>query len=275
MFRKSLKMLKNNPLLILFFLLAILAYAIPMLLFMPDLKKIIDISKEITENPSNPSMMNLPQMTTMMLSTMKMYLFMLVLGILGLIFVAGYGNMLASAVNDGKASFKIFIFGIRKFSGKIVLSALLLVAICIGFGIVISICTIPFTFIGIATNNFNPEKMFAFQMIIQIITLIISVFLYPFVELWFPATFLERNDGVITCFKKGLRAGRRKYLLLVAVTAVMILPLLVLYITSGDIYSIMESPVYIVSMVCQAIIIPVVMAYLFTIYNEMKKDNAI
>ena len=272
MFKKSIIMLKNNPLLILLFLLAILVYAIPMLLFMPDLKKIIDISKGITENPSNPPMMDLPQMTTMMLSTMKMYLFMLVLGILGLIFAAGYGNMLAAVVNDGKASFKIFVFGIRRFLGKIILSALLLVAIGIGFGIVVSIFTLPFTFIGMATNNFDPEKIFATQMVIQIVTLIISVFIYPFVELWFPAIFLERNDGVIACFKKGLKAGRRRYLLLVAVTAVMVLPLLILYTISGDIYSIIESPFYFVSLVYQAIITPVVLVYLFTIYNEIKKN---
>ena len=275
MFRKSLKVLKNNPILILLFLFAILVYAIPMLLFMPDLKKIVDISKEITENPSNPPMMDLPQMTVMLLSTMKMYLFMLVLGVLGVIFAAGYGNMLASAVNDGKASLKIFIFGIRTFLGKIVLSVLLLLAIGIGFGIVISICTVPFTFIGIATNKFNPEKMLHFQMAMQIVTLIISVFLYPFIELWFPAIFLERNDGVIACFKKGLRAGRKKYLPLVAVMAVMVLPLCILYIISGNIYSIIGSPVYIVSLVYQAIILPVVLVYLFTVYNEMKKETGI
>jgi hypothetical protein len=272
MLKKSLEMLKSNPLLILLFLFAILAGAIPMLLMMPDMKKIIDISKGITENPSNPPMMDLPQMTTLILSTMKMYLFILVLGILGLIFVAGYGNMLAAAVNDGKASFKIFVFGIRRFLGKIILSALLLVAIGFGLGIVVSIFTVPFTFVGMATNNYDPEKMFAIQRVIQIVALIISVFLYPFVELWFPAIFIERNDGVIACFKKGLRAGRRKYLLLVAVTAVMVLPMLILYVISGDVFSIIESPLYIVSLIYQAIIAPVILAYLFTIYNEMKKN---
>jgi hypothetical protein len=275
MLRKSLIVLKNNPLLILLFLLPILVYTIPMFFFMPDLKKIIDISKGITENPSNPPMVDLPQMTDMILSTMKMYLFMLVLGILGLIYAAGYGNMLAAAVNDGKASFKIFVFGIRKLLGKVILSVLLLVAISIGFGIVVSICTLPFTFIGLATNNLNPGKMFEFQIVLQIITLIISVFIYPFIELWLPAIFLERNDGVITCFKKGLRAGRKKYLLLVAVTAVMILPVLILYIVSGDIYSILESPIYFALLAYQVIIMPVILAYLFTIYNEFKKNQEV
>jgi hypothetical protein len=189
--------------------------------------------------------------------------------------MAGYGNMLAAAVNDGKASFKIFIFGIRKYLGKTILSALLLVAIAIGFGIVISICTLPFTIMGVAMNNYNPEKLLATQMIIQIVTLAISVFLYPFIELWLPAIFVERDDGVMACFKKGLRAGRKKYLLLVAVSAVMLLPATVLYIVSGDMYSIIESPLYIVLLVYQAIILPVVLAVLFTVYNEMKKVNEI
>jgi hypothetical protein len=83
MFKKSLLMLKNNPLLIFLFLLAILIYAISMILFIPDMKKIMDITKEITANPTKPSAMDLSQMTAMILSTMKLYLFMLILYILG------------------------------------------------------------------------------------------------------------------------------------------------------------------------------------------------
>ncbi len=275
MLKKSLLMLKNNPLLILMFLLAILIYLIPMFLFMPAIKKIIDISKEITENPSNPSAVDLKQMIAMISSIMKLYLFIFILGILSLLYISGYGNMLAAAVNDGKASFKIFTFGIRKYFGKIILSALLFAAISIGFAIVISICTLPFTFAGIAANNFDPEKISAMQIIIQIIVLTISVFLYPFVELWLPATFIERKEGVISCFKKGIRAGRQKYLLLVAVSAIIFLPYTVLYIVSGNRYSILESPLYIVSLAYQTIIIPVVLAVLFTIYNDLKKENKV
>lgn len=270
MLKKSFVLLKSNPLLIILFILAVLAYAVPMFFFLPETRKILELSKGIAENPGSASYPDFPQMTAIMLSTMKMYLFMLVLGVLAIVFIAGYGNMLAAAVNGGKASFKVFLFGIRKLFGKVILSALLFLALVIAFSIIISICILPFTIAGMVTSNMQFDKMLRIQNTIQIITIGISAFLYPFLELWLPAIFLERNEGVIACFRKGLKAGLHKYLKLMVVTAVILLPLIALYAFSGNIYSIVESPLYMLSFVYQAIVVPVLMAYLFILYQNSR-----
>lgn len=272
MLKKSFGTLKNNPVLILLFLAAVVVYAVPMLLFLPEVRNIMEISRGIAENPANASSMDLSQMTSMLMSTLKLYLYLLLLAVLGIVFLSGYGNMLAAAVNEGKASWKIFLFGIRKFLGKVILSALLLLAITFGFSLILSTFTIPYTMAGIFANKGNPGNMMESQLVITTITMVLSVFLYPMIELWLPAVFLEKEEGVVSCFRKGIRASLRKYLPLLTITAVMILPLLILYIVSGDIYSIMDSPFYIISFVYQAVIAPILLTFLFHTYRNQKNE---
>lgn len=269
MLKKAFAILKNNPMLLILLILAILACATVTILLMPEMRNTLQLSKGIAKNPAG-SAADFSQMSSMLLSLLKIYLVILVLGILGLVFLSGYGNMLAAAVNGGKASFRVFLHGIRRLFGKVFLSALLLIAIIMGVSIVISIGTVPFTIAGLTAGNASSGGVLRMQMIIQIITLIITVFLYPFIELWLPAIFLERNDGVISCFKKGLKAGLQNYLVLLAITAVMMVPPIILYAFTGDIYSILDSPLYLLSFLYQLIVTPVILVVLFFMYYEKR-----
>jgi hypothetical protein len=266
MLKKSFILLKNNPLLIVLILLAVAAYAVPTVLFLPETQKMLELSKGFYQNPSAPSA-DITQMTGMLLSTLKIYLFMLVYGILGVLFLSGYGNMMAAAVNEGKASMKVFLFGIRKFTGKTLLSALLLCALVAGFSIIFSICSTPFIITSTISGRFDYASMMEFQNILQIVVLGISLFLYPLIELWLPAIYLERSDGVFACFRKGIRAGVRNYPVLLAATAALMLPFAILYAFSGDLYKLIYQPSYYLLFVYQAVAIPVILAFLFSLYK--------
>ena len=269
--KKTLVILKNSPMIIVLFVLAIAISAVPIILLLPDINRIMAFSNEIAKNYGSLTPPD-PQQTIQMLMTyLKLGIYSLVTCGIGIVFMAGFGNMLAAAVNGGKASLKIFIFGIRKFFTKTLLSLLLLVALIFGFSIIISIISVPFTIMSVINSTFDPEAILGRQRAIQIFSCAMMIFLYPFVELWFPAIFLERNDGVTACFRKGLKAGVKKYIILVAVTAVMLLPSLVLFGYVENIYSIMYSSFYIFTIIYQAIVMPVMLTYMFMLYNETKK----
>lgn len=270
MLKKTIRMLKNNPMLIIMPVLGILISGATMLFMIPSVKNILAISGNTGAGSLPP--VEYQQGLQMLSSMLIFYLVLFVLGILGIVFLAGYGNMLAAAVNDGKASLKVFLFGIRRFFGKTFLSALLFTGITIGFSFAISIIAMPVMLAGVIRggmeNSLSMQGMMNRQTAFQVVTLILSAFLYPFIEMWVPSIFLNRNDGVTACFRKGLRAGKRKYLTLLVVTAVMVLPMLLLNLFSGNVYKMLESPLYYLSFVYQAIVSPVIVAYLFLLYKE-------
>lgn len=271
--KKSFIILKNSPMIVVIFILVSAISAVPVIFLLPDINRMMAFSNEILKNSANMTQPD-PQQTIQMLMTyLKFGIYSLVTCGIGIVFMAGFGNMLAAAVNEGKASLKIFFFGIRKFFTKTLLSLLLFAALIFGFSIIISIISVPFTIIGAMNNTFDPEAILGKLRVIQIFSYAMMIFLYPFVELWLPAIFLERNDGVTVCFRKGLKAGIKKYIKLVAVTAVMLLPTFVLFGFMENIYSIMYSPFYISAIIYQVIIMPVILTYLFMLYNENKKTN--
>lgn len=274
MFKKSLITLKNNPMIILLFVLVIILSAVSVIFLLPDINRIMEISNELSRNSTNPSGINPQEITEMLFSSMIMLLYSLVACGIGIVFLAGFGNMLAVAVNEGKASLKIFIFGIKKFFGKTLLSFLLLAALVFGVSLVISIISAPFTISGMMRNAFDQEAIVNMQRIIQIITSIIMILLYPFVILWFPSIYLDRDDGVMTCFRNGFEAGLKKYILLVVVIALMLIPTILIYIFAENIYTVMNSPLYFLMYVYQAVIMPVLLMFLFTIYNEIRKARS-
>ena len=271
MLKKSLVTLKNNPMIIILLVLVIILSAVSVMFLMPDLNRIMEISNEISRNSANPAGINPQEMTEMLFSSMIMLLYSLVACGFGIVFMAGFGNMLAVAVNDGKASLKIFLFGIKKFFVKTLLSFLLAAAIVFGASIVISIISTPFTIAGIMRNAFDPEAMISMQRVMMVFSSIVMILLYPLVVLWLPAIFLDRNEGVLACFRNGFKAGVKKYIFLIMVIALILLPTIFLFIFTENVYSIMQSPFYFYMYIYQAIIMPVLLTYLFVLYNEMKK----
>ncbi len=271
MLNKALITLKKNPMVILFFILALVISAVPMIFLLPDINRIMTISNGIPNSTVNTPEINPTEVIEMLLASMKLLLFSLVTCAFDIIFVAGFGNMLAAAVNEGKASLKIFLFGIKKFFGKTLLSVLLLAAIIFGFSLVISVIAIPFTLTSVLDSTLNPEAMLKRQKVIQLITGAITVFLYPFAVLWLPAIFLDRNDSVLACFRNAVKAGVKKYVTLLAAIAVMMLPVFVMFGFSKNIYSTIEPSFYIVMYIYQAAVMPILLTYLFTLYNNLRQ----
>jgi len=270
--KKSLLILKSNPMIIVLFVLAIVLLAVPAMLVLPDTNRLMAISGEISRNLTSSSGVDI-LITEMLFSILKLLLYSLAVCGFGIVFIAGLGNMLAAAVNGGKASIKIFRFGIKKFFIKTLLSFLLLVAVIYGFSIIISIISIPFALMGVMNNAFDPDAIAGNQRMVSIVSSGLMIFLYPLILLWFPSIFLNRNDGVLACFKKGFKAGIKKYFVLVAVTVVTLLPTILLYIFTKNIYSILESPSYILMYAYQAIIMPFLLIYLFELYNEIRENQ--
>ena len=271
MLKRSLMTLKDNPLISILLIAAIVLSAASSMLLLKDTNRMMEISKEMTAIPADPDRMNIQSLTEMLCIMLKLVGFSLVTSGLGIVFIAGMGNMLAAAMNGGKASIKIFFFGIKKFFGKTLLSLLLFLAIIFGFSILTSIISIPFTVAGIVSKtSFDPEMMLGRQRITQIVISVAMIFLYPLVLLWLPAIFIDRNDGVVACFKNGVRAGVKKYRILVAVAAVLMLPTLVFYVVTQDIASIPGSPFGILMYIYQAIVIPVLLSFLFVLYQEIR-----
>ena len=165
------------------------------------------------------------------------------------------------------------MYGFRKFFGKVLLSALLLAGIIIGFSIVVSLITTPLIIAGAISGTFTPANILESQKAIQIFTMGITIFFYPLLLMWLPAIFTDRQDGVIKCFKNGIRASRKKYLHLLSVTALMMLPTLLLFMLSENIYEILKTPYYYLIYPFQAIILPAVITYLFVMYQAIRSET--
>jgi hypothetical protein len=271
MLKKTLLLLKKNPLLIILPVLAIALALVSEIPMLEQIDRIMGLSGN-TNNLQSPPQLQLQDAIEILSALLYMLIFGLIYCVLAVIFASGYGNMLAAAVNEGKATIKVFAFGIRKMIGKVVLSFLLLAAIMIGVSIVISIFTTPVIFANLAKGGFNPGSFMNTQKAMQIIIQIIMLFLYPFIIMWFPAVFMEREEGVTGCLKLGIRAGIRNYLPMVAVVAFTLLPTLCIFIFS-DIYTVFENRLFFLTYIYQAIALPVISAYLFVRYAETKAQD--
>lgn len=272
MLEKSLMTLKKNPMIFIMmavFMLIMAALSLPMI---SETNKMVNINPDLYNSSGNYTQLDIQESIGMMVSSMIVFLYTLVLGFISIVFMSGYGNMIATAMNEGKASLKIFFYGIKRFIGKVLLSALLMAGIIIGFSIVISLITTPFVIASALSGSFNAGNIFESQKMIQIITIIIMIFLYPLLFMWLPAIFTDRREGVINCFKNGFKASRKKYLQLLPACVLMLLPTLLMYLLSENIYEIIKTPYYFLIYPFQAIILPVIITYLFVMYKAVRSE---
>jgi len=276
MIKKSLVILKKNPIIYIMmalFMLLMMAASLPALSLSG---KMMDFNSRLYDFSGGYPQMYFQDISDMMVSAQLVYLLSLVLGVIGIAFLSGYGNMIAAAVNEGKASLKIFLYGFRKFFGKVLLSALLLIVIAAGFSIVFMIIAVPLIIVIVLIGSFqslNIADIFEGQRILAIVLNIIMIFLYPLLLLWLPAIFTDRRDGVIQCFKNGFRASRKKYIKLLPAAALMILPSLLLFALSRNIFELLRTPNYYLIYPFQALILPVVITYLFVLYQAYRAET--
>lgn len=267
MLKKSLETLKKNPVIIITYLVVTVVLFLLAFLFLPEVNKITDISNEISKNQANPSAIDPKQIADMLMAVLKLFLFGIIACVVGVFYMAGFGSMIAEAVSEGKTTLKGFFIGIKRNIKKTILSFLLLLAFSIGFGIIISLISIPFSLFSALKNNYDTQAIYNSQRIMQALTSIIMIFAYPFVELWLPAIFMDGRDGVIASLKKGIKAGVKNYKLLVVVTAIMFLPSIGLLVFIRDMNSAILSPAYIATYIYQAVVTPIVLVYLFKLYK--------
>lgn len=270
MLGKTMAVLKHNPLLFVVLLAFIIPAAALSLLLIPDMNRMMEMYQGMSDYSQYPLKVDVQDTMFLMTASLKMLLYSLISCAFALVISAGYGNMIAAAVNDGKASLKVFLYGIRKFTGKVILSALLLAAIITGVSIIISIVTTPFIIAGAINGSFNPKNMMRGQKVIQAVTYTLMLFLYPLIIMWFPAIFTDRGEGVMACFRNGFRAGVRKYLHVMPLVGVILLPTLLLLMLSENIYTVLENPFFYLVYVYQAIAVPVLAVLLFLLYRDYK-----
>lgn len=275
MLQKSLMVLKRNPVIFIMMAVFMLLMAVISLPVITRSNKIMDINSNIYNSSGTYPQIDIQDSIDMMVSSLIVFAYSLVLGLVSLAFMSGYGNMIAAVMNEGKASLKVFLYGFRKFFGKVLLSALLLAGIIIGFSIVISLITTPLIIAGAISGSFTSANILESQKVIQILTLVITTFLYPLLLMWLPAIFTDRRDGVIKCFKNGFRASRKKYLQTLLATALMMLPTLLLYLLSENIYEILKTPNFYLIYPFQALILPVVITYLFVLYQDYRSETGL
>ncbi len=271
--QRILQILFKNPLLIILPAAGLMLLGASMLLLIPDTNRMMDMYAGMTDYTSFANNIDVQDMAFIMATSLKSALFSLLYCVLFVIFIAGYGNQQSAAVNGGNASFRVFFFGIKKLIGKVILSFLLLTGIIIGFSLIVSIVTTPMIFATVLAKGPSQGNLMGMQKGIQVVMLVIMTLLYPLIVLWLPAIFLDRQEGVMACFKNGLKAGAKKYFRMLAVIVVMLLPTLLLYILSDNIYTMFRAPWFYLIYPYQMIIIPIIVTYLFLQYDDFKKQK--
>jgi hypothetical protein len=255
MLKKSLNILKSNPVIILFYT----AFLVVTLLILFALY------------PKNFSQFTNPDVTTFdfaaYLSMMgKMFICALLMYVLGLLFYSGFGNMMTEAVMDGKTSANSFLPGIRNYFGRILLASLLLIAFSIGFSIVISIVTVPIMLLSARNESVN-----SLSLIISIISSLVVVLVSPFFLLWCPSIFID-DTGMIQGLVKGAKAGVKNYWKLLLILLILYIPVVANIIFSfksienGNIFT----PGYLIIGLLTVIISFVSFPIFFLIYKENK-----
>lgn len=206
MINRALEILKNNTILIMLYLAMVALNLVFMVAFYPS-----DFS---TTDP-----IEVLARTGILLGLT------FVLLVVGLVFFAGFGKMLAEAVEFGTTSFENFLPALKKYIGKLILLALLMLAFYLVFAIIAGIFITIVVLIISATGSLqhNVEAM----LLVTVVSMgAMYILLLPFVLLVLPAVFMDEL-GVIDTLKIGMKAGLKNYGMLVITLIAMYAPTLV------------------------------------------------
>ncbi len=188
--------------------------------------------------------------------------------ILSLFFISGYGGMTREAVLSGKTKLFYFLDGIKNYFGRVLLSALLTGAVVIVGSILLGLLSIPFTIMAVANGT---NSIYIMTMVIMLVTLILVLIPTPFVALWLPAMFLE-DTSIMRSLKFGAKAGAKNYFRLLIVSIILILPQVIYsilnysHILRGTLFSVE----YFILLGIMALTSMIYNIYLFIVYHEYK-----
>jgi len=258
MIKKSIKLLKENPVLILFYLIYMaIAFTILFLLYPHHINQRISTS-------------NL-DLVAYAITMIKMLIALGLIAALGIVFISGFGNMLREAVINGTTSKSSFFPGVKRFFVRSLLAAFLYFGFAIVLGIVMSIITIPITITQVLNGHESIEFM---SIIITVITMTITTFSLPFLMLWIPSIFVD-DTGIFQALKNGVRMGVKNYWKLVLALVIIYLPsgILMLFnypvVMNGEIFA----PAMLVMYLLSAIISIVFILFLFVLYWEKRQKE--
>lgn len=259
MIKKTLQLIKNNPVIILFYAVY-LVISILLLLFLYP--KSFGVDTYMRDGIFDYSLY--------MVTMRNMLIALLLMFILSLFFISGYFNMIREAVFSGKTKIIFFIDGIKKYIGRVLLSVLLTIAIVILGTILLGILSIPFTILASTTGSVS---LFAITLIIMLVTLILVLIPAPFFVLWLPAMFLE-DTGVIRSLRLGAKAGAKNYPKLFLATLLLISPQTIYsilnynLIAKGSLYSFG----YFIMLGVMAVISLIYNISVFMLYHEYRTE---
>jgi hypothetical protein len=249
----GLKTLRRNPVLIPLYLLYILIIGAAAFFLIPH-----RIEQE--------------DMLALLITVAIFLLFAFVSLLVGLVFLSGYGHMLAEAVTKGTTSIGSFPAGIAKFFVKLLLAVLLLFAIYIGFSIVLAMAVVPVSLILAMGRLTEISTVNVVNTLIISIAAVISI---PFIVSWIPAIFID-GAGVVDGLKAALRAGVRNYGVLLLWTVILYAPSLaytqfsMTSLNTGEIFTPWYFAVAAVTSVLSLIYLPA----LFELYHKKGRPAA-
>jgi flagellar biosynthesis protein FlhB len=249
--------------------------AIAFILIWPDINKTTNLANEISKSTAPTSDADPEVLLDFLYSAVKILIFAFIMFAYSVVFVSGFGSMVAEAISEGKTTISGFFTGIKKNFVRTLLFILLLMAFSFGVGIVLGMISLPFTIISSMNNAINGvydyEAMYDSQRIISALSYLLMIFIYPLFLLWIPSVYLDKSDGIIATLKKGVKAGLKNYKQLVVLSAILLLPS-VAYLTfdkNPDI--VFTSPAYIALLAYQVIMAPIFFVYLFNFYFGVRK----
>jgi len=267
MIKKAFAVIKNNPVLVVMYLVYMVIMVVGMYIVLPN--GVVQSNK--------------PQI--MMAQIGKLYLFLGVIGLIGMLFISGAGAMLSEAVINGKTSISSFLPGVKKFFGRIFRAALLLLGIVMGATIVLSIAvTIPIALFSASANQASAAGVTITSTIIVIGILFLSIFaVMPFLMLWLPALFID-DLKVAKALGVGAKAAKKNYGKLILIMLATFIPTAGYYVylligsnlteAYKSMGNIQGSPAYYVEMLVSAVLAIFILPMIFIIYNEYRLKNA-
>ncbi len=260
MLRKSINLLKSNPLLVVYFLgYEFMGFLVLYLLY-----------------PKNLGVYNhgdVMDLVSMMIFMMKMLLSSILMFFLSILFMSGFGHMTAEAVMNGKLASSSFMIGLKKYFVRILLMSLLVFAMVIGVAILFSFVTVPI--ILFQSFSGQEDNIYVLSMAMSIIITVIIIALIPFIILWLPAIFID-NVRTIQGLKSGVKAGRKNYLKLLGLLFFVYLPIVAYQIfnypslMNGDIFT----PTYIGVLIIETCIALVIFPAFFFLYYDYRTKNS-
>lgn len=261
MFSESINLLKKNPVIVLFCAGFMALFLLVILIFYPS-----NLS-QFTRTGANQI-----DFVAYCLTLFKLMVASFLMFSLGILFISGFGNMIAEAIQYGKTSAASFIPGLKKYFVRIMLSGLLMTAISFAFLMILSFIMI---FIGAfitiangATNTYSTGIILAF------IIMFLDMASLPFIILWIPSIFID-DSGVIQSLKNGLNAGIKNYKKLIEAIFILYIPVFANVLmnqnsmTNGSIFSLS----YFVWMVIEAIIAIIIVPIIYMIYKEYRQKG--